>query len=101
MHTISLEGMNLADHPHVTNEILYRWLGSLCTREIAHYAPYAIFPVKVTKLPSLVLQYSASLTTGKALPCNNDKLIPGDYTACTLDGKMSTHRPFVVLIACM
>lgn len=77
-------GMNLDKHPYLTNAMLYRWLDILCAHATKEsLPPYIIIPIKVTKTPILILHYTAEVS-GQALPHDDSKPKPGDYTAVEL-----------------
>jgi hypothetical protein len=81
-----LAGINLNKHQHLTNAILYRWIG-LITGESDSYK---IIPVNVKRVRTLILLYDME-PTGEVLPCDDTKVLPGDYSVIPLDGKVSSR----------
>jgi hypothetical protein len=48
--------------------------------------PYEVISVNVKRVPTLILVYAVE-PTGEVLPHNDNKVLPGDYSALPLSGK--------------
>jgi hypothetical protein len=92
-------GINLRRFPHVTNFHIYRWIEQLCWDEgdegdededEGEQEPYGILPVKIERMPGMILNYSTARPwCCNTLPRDDNKPPPGDYTVILQRGDLS------------